>query len=279
MEVDRLRKIQLCGLRILCEIDRICKKHNIKYFLAYGTLLGAIRHGGFIPWDDDIDIGMKVEEYNKFLKVCESELNPEFLLKRSDSKEALLGHFVLISKITMKETPIFVDIFPFYYLPENKLSTFVTEIKIMILSDIIYEHYGREIENERYKIIGKIYHSGIIRLLEKLAYSTVGEKYIIKKIRTIEHNMSTETKQLRSICYQNIGSDLLETFINRDFEEVKFPVPSKYDEILTAWYGDYMTPVKTHVHLTECPPLGKYEKYNSVSDVLEDVDTVGNPPQ
>lgn len=275
MEVDRLRKIQLCGLRILCEIDRICKKHNIKYFLAYGTLLGAIRHGGFIPWDDDIDIGMKVEEYNKFLKVCESELNPEFLLKRSDSKEALL-YFISFSKVTMKELPIFVDIFPFYYLPENKLSRFYIETKLMLLHDIIYEHYGRKIENERHKIIGKIYHLGIIRLLERITYATVGEKYIIHSIRKIEYNMTTPTKQLRSLFYQNIESDLLETFIDRDFEEVKFPVPSKYEEILTAWYGDYMTPVKTHVHLTECPPLGKYEKYNSVSDVLEDVESVRN---
>lgn len=278
MEVDRLRKIQLCGLRILCEIDRICKKHNIKYFLAYGTLLGAIRHGGFIPWDDDIDIGMKVEEYNKFLKVCESELSQEFLLKRSYSKEAV-PDFISFSKISIKDLPIYVDIFPFYYLPENKLINIIIKTKIMILFDIIYEHYGRKIEKEQHKLIGKIYHSGIIRLLERLIYATVGEKYIIQKIRTTECKMTKPTKESRSIFYQNIESDLLETFIDRDFEGVKLPIPFKYHEILTTWYGDYMTPVKTHIHLTEYPPLGKYEKYNSISDVLEDVDAVGNPPQ
>ena len=63
---------------ILKEIKVICEKHNLKYFLAYGTLLGAVRHQGFIPWDDDVDIVMYRDEYEKFLKIAKSEL-PTYL--------------------------------------------------------------------------------------------------------------------------------------------------------------------------------------------------------
>lgn len=73
-----LRKAQLRMLNILLEIDRICQKNNIEYWLAEGTLLGAVRNKGFIPWDDDIDICMLREDYNKFIKIAPKELNSEY---------------------------------------------------------------------------------------------------------------------------------------------------------------------------------------------------------
>ena len=73
-----LRKLQLEELTILDELERICKKNNIEYFIAYGTALGAIRHKGFIPWDDDIDVSMTIDNYRKFEKIVESELNQKF---------------------------------------------------------------------------------------------------------------------------------------------------------------------------------------------------------
>ena len=74
-----LRDAQLIMKGILKDIAVICDKHHIKYFLDAGTLIGAVRHKGFIPWDDDIDIGMLREDYEKFLKVVEKEL-PSYLL-------------------------------------------------------------------------------------------------------------------------------------------------------------------------------------------------------
>ena len=76
-----LQEAQLRMLEMLCEIDRICKKYDIKYWLDAGTLLGAIRHKGFIPWDDDIDIGMIREDYRKFKSIVKGELDKIIFVK------------------------------------------------------------------------------------------------------------------------------------------------------------------------------------------------------
>ena len=72
---EDLRRIQLVQLDILLELDRICRKHNIKYNIAFGTLLGAMRHKGFVPWDDDVDVNMPVEEYVRFREIVKTELD------------------------------------------------------------------------------------------------------------------------------------------------------------------------------------------------------------
>ena len=69
------RDLQLKILDMVKDIDLVCKKHNIKYYLAYGSVLGAVRHQGFIPWDDDFDIMLKLDDYNKFIKACQEDLD------------------------------------------------------------------------------------------------------------------------------------------------------------------------------------------------------------
>ena len=75
LDEETLKKVQKIELELLLEFDRICRKNNIKYSITGGTLLGAVRHGGFIPWDDDADVSMLRVEYEKFVKVCDTELD------------------------------------------------------------------------------------------------------------------------------------------------------------------------------------------------------------
>ena len=85
---DLLKRIQTINLEMLMEIDRICRKNNIKYSIMYGTLLGAVRHGGFIPWDDDCDVVFRRYEYEKFFEACKKDLDTDkFFLQdhRTDS--------------------------------------------------------------------------------------------------------------------------------------------------------------------------------------------------
>ena len=120
-----LRKAQLIMLDMLIEFDAICKKYKLQYWLDSGTLLGAVRHRGFIPWDDDIDLSMPVEDYNKFIEIAESELSSEIFFQTSQTDKnfkfdyiKLRSNKASIVEFHEKDKPIkyhqgvFVDIFP-----------------------------------------------------------------------------------------------------------------------------------------------------------------------
>ena len=85
--METFRALQLTQLQILKELDHICKKNSITYYLAWGSLLGAVRHQGFIPWDDDIDVCMSIEDMFRFEKACKRDLGEEFYyLSRTQNK-------------------------------------------------------------------------------------------------------------------------------------------------------------------------------------------------
>jgi lipopolysaccharide cholinephosphotransferase len=120
-----LRKAQLIMLDMLVEFDAICQKHNLKYWLDSGTLLGAVRHKGFIPWDDDIDLSMPLEDYNRFQEIAKEELSENifFQTKETDpdfrfdymklrSNRAIIVEFHEKGRTVGYHQGVFVDIFP-----------------------------------------------------------------------------------------------------------------------------------------------------------------------
>lgn len=118
-----LQDLHKVEIEILDEIDRICRKNNINYCLVGGTLLGAVRHGGFIPWDDDLDVAMPRNDYEKFIDVCKNELSDDFYLHSIETDKTYWLPFIKIrKKYTIFEekniaglgckTGIYVDIFP-----------------------------------------------------------------------------------------------------------------------------------------------------------------------
>lgn len=128
---DNLRACQLKQLSILKEVDRICRKHKLSYWLDGGTLLGAMRHGGFIPWDDDIDIGMTLEDMQAFMKVAPSELPDTLFLQTPESDPTSKEPIVKIRDLNSiyieagdtfsveYQKGLYVDIFPFIDYPHR----------------------------------------------------------------------------------------------------------------------------------------------------------------
>jgi len=125
IEPEILRKAQLIMLEMLIEFDAICKKHKLQYWLDSGSLLGAVRHHGFIPWDDDIDLSMPVEDYHRFLEIAGDELSDAVFLQTSDtdknfkfdyiklrSNKASIVEFHEKNKTIDYHQGVFVDIFP-----------------------------------------------------------------------------------------------------------------------------------------------------------------------
>ena len=135
LEIDNktLRKIQMIQLEMLEEVDRICKKCNIHYNIIAGTLLGAVRHGGYIPWDDDADVAMLRKEYEKFRKACKTELDTTRFEFQDDRRTK--GYRWGYGKLRRKDTlflrefqehmpyfqGIFIDVFPLDAVPDNFL--------------------------------------------------------------------------------------------------------------------------------------------------------------
>ncbi len=211
----QIRDIQLANLEMLKELDFVCKQHNLKYWLDYGTLLGAVRHKGFIPWDDDIDTGMMRDDYEKLYEVFnKTTRNPNISIKAYSDRK----HNALLKVYYKKCDCIFADIFPYDYTPD-----LTTKEQIKLSKKL--KNFNR-----KYLINTKTFEDLEQRIKEKTSeiYSGVGKMiaYGIDYGHTIKnwffpYEMTFPLKEL-------------------EFEGFMFPVFKDYDRFLTQLYGDYM---------------------------------------
>lgn len=263
--------IQKCLFGILQEIDRICAKHDIQYFLAGGTLLGAVRHQGFIPWDDDLDVMMLRKDYERFLKVAPAEL-PEQLFLQTPATEP--GNHYLISKIRLNET-----VFSSEYLlrfPQLHNGIFV---------DVIAQDYTA---NSR---LGQKLHLKLSLLARGLVFkkwsggsaTAVGKKYAIfdlvkrlapfKALEWFQNRVLTLYEKVpgRKYLYDSMGINISRGAYPAHwlygqkkilFNGQEFPAPVEYDQYLKYLYGDYMQPApvtqRTSSHTVPWVDLGPY---------------------
>lgn len=242
MKVDKElhRQVQLRILQILLEIDRICIKHNIRYYLAYGTTIGAIRHNGFIPWDDDADIHMFKEDYEKFKKVCKTELDKKYFFQDEESDK---GYKSYLPKIRMNNTAfvegwakdwdmhhgIYVDIFILDKCPKNKN---IQDLNIKIRKNTEFTRRG-------------IYNKENTKGFVKNAIRPIVKNNIVLNLwKSCVYNICKKDENL-CIDINDFGNIFpAKVFGNPrrvEFEGHMLNVPEKAEEYLTYYYGDYMT--------------------------------------
>lgn len=254
-EGSMARKQQECMLKMVKELDRICRKYYIPYFLYGGTLLGAIRHNGFIPWDDDLDVGLLRKDYIRLLKVLPNELPTDIILQSNDTDP---NYFYFFSKLrdrhslleeenpydqVFRERGIYIDIFPFerVHLWAQKLA---------------------------HSLQGHVF---------KIFRTSTNREKAMRKIRLITWmNRHVSFPLLRFLCRITGGNTLSYDFgipfhivydendifplTTHEFEGLQLSVPGNSQHMLQTQYGNYMQlPDLDHVHGDHVKRLEMYD--------------------
>ncbi len=256
-----LKDIQSAELAILKLVLQIIDKHQLDYYALGGTLLGAVRHKGFIPWDDDIDIGMPRPDYDKFLKIAEKELPEPFHLYTFCNGEKTSGSYfakVVDESITIKrvfcgrkvEYPIWVDVFPLDGVPDGKLrfSLWKNEgmllAKALTLAQVIKQY---DVSLPRSNFVSS--KEKAIRIFLKLHINKLlNEKLLWNRLdHVLKKYDYKEAKRLINFCgnwhiKEMFSKDIYNAGALYPFEDIMIRGPENYDFVLTQMYGDYMTP-------------------------------------
>ena len=246
-----VRELQLELLTIMDEIHRVCEKNNIKYGLIAGSALGIVNYKGFIPWDDDIDIFMPREDYNKFIKTCnDKEIDENYCLKsieRNNSKypfAKVVNNKIIIQSKSSEDRNLWIDIFPIDGFPEDYETSVKQTKKIEFGKGLIYLHntsFG-DILKERKSIKNKI---------QKIILKPIAMVIPTKKISMAMIKIATKYKYSESkfvggyiwgygICERLEKEKFVSEAIKMEFEGNEFNVPKGYDLYLTSIYGEYM---------------------------------------
>lgn len=237
------RRIQLIELEMLREFDRICRKHDLKYILYAGTLLGADRHGGFIPWDDDIDVAMLYEDYVKFIEIAPKELDKEkyFLRTQETDKDCNLT-FIQIKRngtvycremrdIFDTHLGVFMDIFPFFNGSNCRVFHKIQHRICKFYKTMVWSHMGAVSAKKN-----KFYYTLLSKVSNKKAY----EKFW--KWATLVKKPTDKLAYLSSIRdpYNAIHTrrKTFEELKEINFEGYSFYVPMEYKKVLSSVYSE-----------------------------------------
>lgn len=248
------RQLQLCELGILKEVKRVCEKHHITFYLSCGTLLGAVRHQGFIPWDDDIDIEMPYADYQKFLTVAQEELGEDFFVQNRKTDDLFSfaytkirkNNTTLLSKYDIGipgHHGVWIDFFPqtfiggkFDYLFKK---TCVRISNFLVLNDAKIEQDRAWLEKNSSKMmVGFVVavHRIPFKIRKKLSDFFLKPVFITKRKKRIAKVWNSITYTYCAETFDG-GAEFLR------FEDELFPVPKQYQQYLIDTYGEnYMVP-------------------------------------
>ncbi|MGN0334344.1 MAG: phosphorylcholine transferase LicD [Lachnospiraceae bacterium] len=281
---DILVKMHSLHLVLAEELKRICEKHHIRYFMIAGTLLGAVRHKGFIPWDDDMDFGMLREDYDRFVKICGEELDKEvFYLQTSDTDRYYTFNFVKLrlkgtrvleefSSKTNTDQGIYIDIFPIDHVSDNPLMAAVQYKSFWFFRNLLWVKCGYGEEERKKQLSYKVarFLSGFftISFLKKMKYRTItccmGRR--TKKVVTSDGTYGLKKETLSAEWVENLAT--------YEFEHCQYPGIADYDAYLSYFYGDYMKlppESKRDHHKRLMVDFGDYESGNkNIKKQIED---------
>lgn len=257
-EHSDLTRVHEANLKLLKEIDRICRKYRIQYMLDSGTLLGAVRHKGFIPWDDDADVVFTRPNYEKFLKVAERELPKGMTLLRPQDIRGGRVFYDFTTRILYdnsrvhednaqmrfyegKLNHLWVDLFVLDRLPEGKFGAFFAKFLQKVVYGLAIGHRD-QIDFSKYSLADKA-RVGVLSTVGRL----IPMPFLIK-LQTVlaakDWKKKTDKRYYSNYqpdyLYVTLEADWCEETVDLEFEDTVLMAPKGYDHVLTWIYGDYM---------------------------------------
>lgn len=271
----KLSYIRKTELQLLREVDKICRSNSIKYFLSGGTMLGAVRHKGFIPWDDDIDIAMLREDFERFRKIAKEQLSKEYQYQSHTNRD---GYHYFFDKITIKDTyfstkysdkhdmlkGISMDIFVFDKTSDNKFMQKLHYKMLMALRLVMNVRWINYPRKDKSYLLSKLMLP-LLRLFSMDTYS----KWYDKLLRWYEKR-STTTVLPPATDHKWRGvmpKKWFENVQDAQFEDVMSYIPTGYDNYLRQWYGDDYNEL-----LPLCKRVGSHDFYRL--DIGNCIDTL-----
>lgn len=242
-----LRRVQLTELESLRVIDDFCKKNDISYSLYGGTLIGAARHQGFIPWDDDLDICMSRDNYNKFIKLWEQNPPDGYILQNKENAPLFPSSFTKIRKDHTTflhdeidrgrfHTGIFVDVFPIDRVPKHTFSRMLFYWRYMQYHLLTREYIPPE-SGFMTRTIARI-----LLKLNKPENRQQKRQYLLQQITKYNDDVQLDRVGAEVIWTMkiNLPPDLMDEYTYLQFEDREFMCFEQWDEYLRRTYGDYM---------------------------------------
>lgn len=242
INADELKKIQL---EILDTVDNFCIENNIKFWLDSGTLLGAIRHKGYIPWDDDVDIGMLREDFERFISLFSKTGGKYKVICNELDRECVYPYAKILDTDTVLYEPdvkngvrisVNIDLFVYDITPggDETEKQYDCRDKYSFLNSIQYNLYPSK---KWYKKVPKVALSVALQIFPRGLFANKivrnSKQYVGEELNYVGNFTSVS----RVVCEKSV----FDSTIPWEFEGKEYPVPIGYDKWLSAFYGDYMT--------------------------------------
>lgn len=259
MDLSYMKKVHEANLKILKEIDRICRKYKIRYALDAGTLIGAVRHKGFIPWDDDADVAFTRSQYNAFCKVVKRELPPDMELLTPDCYRGGRAFYDFTARIIYKKSRchedtrmmefyegklnhIWVDLFVIDPLPAGKVQAELTRFVHKAIYGMAMGHRWK-LDFGKYSLMHKIFVGGLAGVGRFVPMKAI---FAMQRAAALKDGNSKGRLRYYSnyqpdYLYVTLDKDWCEEVVDAPFEDTVLMIPKGWHQVLTEVYGDYMT--------------------------------------